>query len=54
MGPRMVNLSECMDPKRYSLEAAPAGHVPGSGGVGGLAEGKGHVSKCVHSLLAAS
>ena len=25
MGPRMVNLSECMDPKRYSLEAVPAG-----------------------------
>lgn len=25
MGPRMVNLSECMDPKRYSLQAVPAG-----------------------------
>ena len=24
MGPRMVNLSECMDPKRYSLEAVHA------------------------------
>lgn len=63
MGPRMVNLSECMDPKRYSLEAVPAGCAPGSvppsappssGGVGGFAGGKGPVSKCVHSLLAAS
>ena len=63
MGPRMVNLSECMDPKRYSLEAVPAGCAPGSvppsaplssGGVGGFAGGRGHVSQCVHSLLAAS